>query len=117
MSRNDERLIAALLSNTTVRAACEALGIGETQAYSRLRDPAFRRKYDRAKRELLEQATSALQGRIAEAIDTMGEVMNDPEASHQVRLNAAQSIISSALKLNEETDVLTRLEALERLSR
>lgn len=115
MPRNDERLIAALLNHTTVRAACEALGIGETQAYSRLRDPAFRAKYERARRELLEQSTSALQGRISAAIDTMGEIMADPETPAQTRLNAATAIIGNALKLNEQTDVLTRLEALERL--
>ena len=115
MPRNDERLIAALLSHTTVRAACEALGIGETQAYARLRDPAFRSKYERARRELLEQSTSALQGRISEAIDTMGEIMADPETPAQTRLNAATAIIGNALKLNEQTDVLSRLEALERL--
>lgn len=111
----DEQLIAALLAHTTVRDACKALGIGETQAYARLRDPAFKAKYERARRELLEQSTSALQGRISAAIDTMGDIMADPETPAQTRLNAATAIIGNALKLNEQTDVLTRLEALERL--
>jgi hypothetical protein len=91
------------------------LGIGETQAFARLRDPTFKAKYERARRELLEQSTSALQGRISAAIDTMGDIMADPETPAQTRLNAATAIIGNALKLNEQTDVLTRLEALERL--
>jgi hypothetical protein len=45
----------------------------------------------------------------------MGDIMADPETPAQTRLNAATAIIGNALKLNEQTDVLSRLEALERL--
>jgi uncharacterized membrane protein len=113
--RNDEKLIAALLSTTTVRAAAAACGMGETKVYTRLRDPAFKEKYDAARRELLNRNAAALQGQVSAAIDAMSEIVNDPEATQQVRLNAAEAIIRNSLKLTEQTDILTRLDALEKL--
>ena len=62
ITRKDEALIAALLSNPTVRAAAKAVGRSETQVYARLRDPDFKSRYDSARHELLEQSTAALQG-------------------------------------------------------
>ena len=41
--------------------------------------------------------------------------MNDSENSPQVRLNAADALIRNNLKLTEQTDILRRLEALERM--
>ena len=59
--RKDELIIAALLSNPTVRAAAAVCGISETQIYSRLRKPAFKEKYDQARLELLQQSTGYLE--------------------------------------------------------
>ena len=64
--RKDEIIIAALISNPTVAAA--ACGVSETQIYARLRNAAFKEKYDAARRELLEQSTAYIQGIVSEAI-------------------------------------------------
>ena len=57
----DEAILAALLSNQTTKAAAAACGIGETQIYARLRDPAFKKRYDTARLEMLDEATARLQ--------------------------------------------------------
>ncbi|MDE7245108.1 MAG: hypothetical protein K2O18_14205 [Oscillospiraceae bacterium] len=109
----DEKIIAALLSSPTIRAASAACGISESQIYTRLRNPEFKRKYDKARGELLDRNTAALQSQIGAAIETMGQICNDTETAAQVRLNAADAIIRNSLKLTEQNDILTRLEALE----
>ena len=112
--RKDEVIIAALLSNPTVRAASKACGVSETQIYARLRSPAFKKKYDDARRELLQQSTAYIQGIVSEAIQKMRDVMNDPNASQQVQLNAAEAITRNNLKLTEQTDVLAQLAELKK---
>ena len=50
--RKDEIVLAALLINPTVRAASQACGVSESQIYARLRNDAFKKKYDQARKEL-----------------------------------------------------------------
>lgn len=102
-----------MLANPTIRAASAACGVSETQIYRRLRDLGFKERYDSARRELLDRATAVLQGRLAGAIEVMGEICQDTETAPQVRLNAADAIIRNSLKLTEISDVLQRLDALE----
>ena len=112
--RKDELIIAALIGNPTVRAAAAACGVSETQIYARLRNAAFKEKYDAARRELLEQSTAYIQGIVSEAIQKMREVMNDPDASQQTQLNAAESILRNSLKFTEQNDILTQLAELKK---
>ena len=67
--------------------------VSEAQIYARLRNAAFKEKYDRARRELLAQSTAYLQGITGEALQKMYSIMNDPDAAPQVQLNAANAII------------------------
>ena len=112
--RNDETLIAALISNPTIKAAATACGVSERYIYGRLHDPAFKEKYDAARREVLEQSTAFIQGIVSEAITKMRDVMNDPDASQQTQLNAAESILRNSLKLTEQNDILTQLAELKK---
>lgn len=112
--RKDELILAALLSSPTVRAASNACGVSESQIYARLRNEGFKKKYDEARKEILDQNTAALQGHLGIAIETLAEIVKDKEASQQTRLNAAEAIIRNSLKLTEQTDIIARLDALER---
>lgn len=110
----DEAIIAALLSNPTVKKAATACGVSERKVYSRLKDKAFKDKYDNARRELLVQCTAYLQGITGEALEKMHDVMNDPDATPQVQLNAANAIASNNLKMTEQTDIIAQIEELKR---
>ena len=115
--RKDELILAALLINPTVRAASQACGVSESVIYSRLKEPDFRERYDKERREMLTQSAAALQTHLGAAIEAMGEIVNDKETNPQTRLNAAEAVIRNTLKLTERTDVLDRLDALERLNK
>lgn len=110
----DEKLIAALLTYPTVREAAQAVGRSESQVYLRTKQPDFVEKYDAARRELLSKATAELQAHLSEAVRVMIDVMNDSEASPQVRLNAADAMLRNCAKYTEVEDILRRLDRLER---
>lgn len=112
--RKDELIITALLSNPTVRAAAAACGMGETQIYARLRNPAFKERYDRARLETLQQSTAYLQGIVGEAIRKMYDIMTDPDNAPTVQLQAAQAITRTQQAMTEQTDILTQLAELKR---
>lgn len=111
--RRDDLIIASLISHSTVRAAAAAAGLGETAVYNRLRNSAFRERYAKARRGLLEQATSYLAGEISASIDVLKAVRDDPQTPAQTRINASEYILRYSLKLVEQTDVLAQLADLE----
>ena len=112
--RKDELIITALLSNQTVRAASAACGVSETQIYARLRNPAFKEKYDRARLEILQQSNTYLQGIVGDAIRKMYDIMNDPDNAATVQLQAATAITRTQLAMTEQTDILTQLAELKK---
>ena len=78
-----------------------------------MKQPVFRAKLNETKMRILEAATVAAQGRMTEAVAVMADIMGEDENAPQVRLNAAEAIIRNGMKLTEQTDILSRLDALE----
>lgn len=114
MKKNDERIIAAILSTSSVQDAADMAGISPRTISNRLKEPDFKKKLDEARRELWKGYAKSLQSSVGKAIQTTVEIMENPEAPAQVRLNAAESIIRNSLRLNEQTDFSERLEAIEK---
>jgi hypothetical protein len=96
------------------KKAATVCKVSEAQIYARLRNAAFKEKYDRARRELLAQSTAYLQGITGEALQKMYQIMNDPDAAPQTQLNAANSIASNSQKMTEQADILAQIAELKR---
>jgi hypothetical protein len=112
--RKDDLVLAALLANPTIKAASQACGVSERQIRVRLGQPAFKKKYDTARRELLEQTTAYVQGALTEAIDKLLSIMRDPDASPQTQVNAASALVRTFLKLNENCYILNQIEEIKK---
>lgn len=110
----DEIVVAALITQPSVREASKACGLSETQIYARMKEPAFAKLYKDARRDLLAGCTVAMQSQLGQAVETMAQIMKDEKTPAQTRLQAAESFVRNALKLNEQTDFAERLEAIER---
>lgn len=109
----EERYIAALLTNATIKDAAAACGVSERTMHNRLNDPAFRARYDTARLEALRQSSAYLQVIVGEAIQKMYEIMLDPDTAPQIQLNAATAIVRAQQTMTEQTDVLTQLAELK----
>ena len=110
----DEVVLAALISSPSIKAASLACGLCETQIFARLRDPEFSKLYKQARRDILAGCTAAVQSQLGEAVETIAGSMRDEKTPAQTRLAAAESLLRNALKLNEHSDFVERLEAVER---
>lgn len=95
---SDEQIIAALLDHGTIRAAAGAVGISERALYDRMNKGEFQALYKAAKADLIRAAVLNLNRQLQAAIDTVSEIMQDPDNNAAVRLQAAQTILNNAGK-------------------
>ena len=109
----DEEIIAALIAQGSIKGAAASLHCTTRTLYERMKKPEFKQLYSQAKGEILKAATAKLQGNLCGAIDTLNEIMTDPEAPKQTRANCAVSILQYGAKYTEATDIIERLEAIE----
>jgi len=108
-----EILLNALLTHPTVREASVAAGISESAIYTWLKKDDFKAELNERRSELVIDTKNYLQSRLMETADVIFKIMNDKAAAPQTRLNAANAAFANALKLIEQADILTRLDALE----
>ena len=95
---SDEVIISALMQNGTIREAASAAGIAERTIYDRMKDREFRSEYMAAKTDIVRAAVFTINGKLSEAVETVAEIMHDPNTNNAVRLQAAQTIINNAAK-------------------
>lgn len=114
MTPKQNKVLAALLTAPSKAAAAQAAGISPRTLRDYLADPTFRQEYQKAFAGLVEDATRQAQQAIAPALSTLREVVEDADENAQTRISAARSILEYSVKLTETTDILTRLDELER---
>lgn len=95
---SDERIIAALLDHGTIKAAAAAVGLSERAIYERMNTGDFQALYKSAKADLVRAAVLNINRQLQAAIDTVSEIMQDPDNNPAVRLQAAQTILNNAGK-------------------
>ena len=113
---SDEQIIAALLNHGTIKAAAGAVGISERALYDRMNRGEFQALYKSAKADLIRAAVLNINRQLQAAIDTVVEVMQDPDNNAAVRLQAAQTILNNAGKFAQrlqvdETSVILQQES------
>lgn len=108
-----EKVIAALISNPTTKQAAKALGVNESTLYNYLREDDFQKAYQEARRNLVERSTHYIQAKVSAAAEAVAKIMDNVQNAPQVRLNAAQIILSYSVKMTEQADIIERIDALE----
>lgn len=108
------KAVAARLSEPTLKRAAEQCGVSESTFRQWWKDPEARRALNEACRELVRDVSADAARQLSDSLDTMAEIMRGTFAPEQVRLNAANSIVNTYMKLTERAEVLERIEELER---
>ena len=116
MKFSDEAILAALLSNASVRRAAKSLNCSCETIRKRLKVPEFMQMYQKAKDEILLEACDLMKARLSAAVSTVMLIMASSESPPQVKLNAADSLLRNCLRYVETADILRRLAALENLT-
>lgn len=98
----DAEILAAVLQHHSIKAAAAAIGITPRTIYERMNtSKEFATAYQEAKSDLVRQAVFRVNEKLAAAIDTVAEIMENEENNPATRLQAAQTIIANAVKLAE----------------
>ena len=113
MSRKKDAAIIALVTEPTITAAAEKVGIATDTLRKWLKVKEFRDAYREARREVVTAALSRLQRAATEAVDALRAVMNDAENPASARVSAARAVLEIAVRAVEMEDLTARVEELE----
>src|SRR5262245_6660684 len=97
LTRKEESLIGALLTESTRAAAAAKAGVSEATVGRWLRLPAFRSAYRRARRELVEGVIGRVQAAAGQAVDTLLAVAKEGKKDSD-RVRAAVALLDHALR-------------------
>lgn len=112
-SFNAEKFLANLLNQPSLKEAAAATGISVVTATHWLRKPEFIELYRQAKSDLVSHAIAKLQSVTGKAVQTLEDVMDDPDAPATAKVSAARVILESSIRAMEDEEISRRLEALE----
>ena len=112
--KNTEKVLAALLSSDTQVEAAEKCGLSDRQLRNYLADQNFSAEYQRRKTALVTDATRQLQSSYQTAIRALRDIVEDEASGAAARISAARALLDTGLRFTEISDIMTRLEALER---
>lgn len=114
MTNKQDLALAALLRGANREQAAAAAGVNSRTLRNWQRCPEFSGELRRRQTEQVEEAASLGRSRMLDALAVFESVMNDENEAGQTRCLAARNLLQYTLELDERTDVLTRLDALER---
>lgn len=112
---SDSDLLQSLILNGGVKGAARELGIAESTIYKRLKqDTKFREEYDSLQGIVFSGVAAAIVGRMESAVNLLADVVEDEESATATRVNAANMLLSHGLRYLETSNILRRLDALEK---
>lgn len=110
----DEQIIAALLTQGTVKKAAAAVKLSERAIYDRMSTGEFKELYQEAKADIIRAAVFSINGKLQQAVETIADVMNNEDNNPATRLQAAQTILNSACKLAARLSTDEQQAAIQR---
>jgi hypothetical protein len=116
LTPKQERALVALLDCGEIQAASVRAGISDVTLWRWLQQPAFQTRYRAARRQLVETAIAQLQSDCSIATRVLREVAEDKEAPASSRVAAAKIIIEQSISAVQLTDLVERVEMLEKTS-
>lgn len=111
--QNNEQLIIALVTTSTIKDAALKAGVSEATIYKRLKDKEFKKAYADYRQKLIENSATALSLQLGDAVTALGEIVRDKETPAAVRLQAADTIIKDSLRIREHIQLTSDVELLK----
>ena len=113
ISPKKQKAITALLEQPTIQKAAEQAGCGVTTLHRWLNDKDFMAAFKAAKKEIVTQTISRIQGASGKAVDALVEILTDGDCPPSTRVSAARTILEMTHKSIEIEDLQERLDAIE----
>lgn len=113
MTKNQDKALAALMTSPTIKAAAAAAGVDYRTMRRYLEDPEFLAEYKMMTSEMLSDAKMRAKQLLNPALETLGDICTNKKAKETARVAAAKAILEWSTRLNELTEIMEMLEALE----
>src|SRR5262245_56154819 len=114
MRKRAERvLLQALACGATVENAARKAGVCERTVYRRLADPAFCRRLQELRTEMVQRTTGMLSGAGMGSVKVLVDLQADVSVPPAVRRRSARDVLEMGLKFREAADLEQRLAAVE----
>lgn len=108
------RALQALIQGKTVEVASQESGVSERTVYRWLQSPDFKAELKRLELQVVESVGRRLVSMSNQALDSLVDVMDCPQARGQnIRRLAAVSVLELLLKWRDKVDWESRLQAVE----
>ena len=115
MTGKQAALLKALLEQSTVAKAAEVAGISRNTAFRYLKEPEFQAELAKRRSECISDTVRYLQGKLSSCSEILIDIAENTEVADQVRINAINSVFANCKAMTEISDVITRLEQVEKL--
>jgi len=109
----DRALLQALACGATVENAARKSGVCERTVYRRLEDPAFCRRVQELRTEMMQRTTGMLTGAGMGSVKVLVDLQSDVAMPAGVRRRSARDVLELSLKFREATELEQRLAAVE----
>ncbi len=113
LTPKQEKALAALISEGTIKDAARVSGTSETTLWRWMQEAEFQRRHRSAQREVVNAAIGALQGATVEAVETLRR--NLTCGNFFAENTAAQAILTQSFKVIELEEIAERVRRLEGL--
>ena len=107
------RLLAALVSDTNIQAACQTAKVSRAAAYLWLKQPAFQDELKRRRNAVLQEAMATVKINATRAAAELVGLLN--EADPSLRRLVCRDILDRAIRIYDMEDIQTRLAAVEKV--
>jgi hypothetical protein len=113
--KSEDKLLLTLACGATVESAARECGLSPRTVYRRLAQPAFQRRLQALRADMVQRTAGTLTAAASEAVRTLLELLK-PAVAANTRLGAARAVLESGVKLREITELEQRIAALEQLA-
>jgi hypothetical protein len=109
----DQALLVALACGATVEHAAHKAGLSERTAYRRLDAPAFVRRLEQLRAEMVQRTAGMLTGAGMGSVKVLVDIQADVSVPAAVRRRSARDVLEMGLKFREAGEIERRLAAVE----
>lgn len=114
MTQKQTAFLQAMLHCSTIKKAAELAGISVNTATKYLQDPEFQEELSRLRCECLNDTVRYLQSKLTLCSEQLVKIIEKPDTSDQVKINAINAVFSNCKAITETAEVISRLEQIER---
>ena len=105
--------IFAMLETGNIAKSAKMANITENTAFKYLKNGLLE-EINKIRKKYIEESLKKLEYASVKATDTIIDILGDEKCTNSVKLNASKTILDYSLKIREQTEIIERLNNIEK---